>query len=101
MPNKVPVNLSISDIQKLARLAKLELSDEQAGQLEPSLSSIVTWVGSLNQAPTADVLPMAHPHDVALRLRADEPQPLPTREALLANAPEQAEGLFLVPRVVE
>jgi aspartyl/glutamyl-tRNA(Asn/Gln) amidotransferase C subunit len=44
---------------------------------------------------------MAHPHDVALRLRADEPQALPARELLLANAPEQAEGLFLVPRVVE
>lgn len=44
---------------------------------------------------------MAHPHDAALRLRPDEALPLPDRAELLKNAPEQAEGLFLVPRVVE
>ncbi|MEY4083405.1 MAG: Glutamyl-tRNA(Gln) amidotransferase subunit [Pseudomonadota bacterium] len=95
------MNLSISDIQKLARLSKLDLDDQQAAALEPSLSSIVNWVGSLNQAPTAGVTPMAHPHDLAMRLRPDEPAELPARDRLLANAPEQAEGLFLVPRVVE
>lgn len=46
-------------------------------------------------------MPMAHPHDVGLRLREDEALALLPRDQLLANAPAQAGGLFLVPRVIE
>jgi aspartyl/glutamyl-tRNA(Asn/Gln) amidotransferase C subunit len=44
---------------------------------------------------------MAHPHDLALRLREDIAKPLPDREELMQNAPQAAGGLFIVPRVVE
>ena len=59
------------------------------------------WVGALSAVPTEGVMPMAHPHDVGLRLREDEALALPPRDQLLANAPAQAGGLFLVPRVIE
>jgi aspartyl/glutamyl-tRNA(Asn/Gln) amidotransferase C subunit len=44
---------------------------------------------------------MAHPHDLSLRLREDQAAALPPRDQLMANAPQSAQGLFVVPRVVE
>jgi aspartyl-tRNA(Asn)/glutamyl-tRNA(Gln) amidotransferase subunit C len=95
------VNLAPQDLEKLARLSRLAISEKEGQELLPALGAIVDWVGELSLAPTDGVLPMAHPHDLALRLRDDTPQALPPREALLKSAPLVAEGLFLVPRVVE
>ena len=95
------MNLEPKDLQKLARLARLSLSEKRQGELLPSLNSVIDWVGELSQAPTQGVAPMAHPHALSLRLREDEAQALPAREDLMKNAPEQSGGLFLVPRVVE
>ena len=92
------MNLNAQDLEKRARLA---LSDQERDETLPALQSVLNWVGELSQAPTAGVAPMAHPHDVGLRLRADVAEPLPPRDDLMANAPQTAEGLFIVPRVVE
>lgn len=95
------MNLSNQDLAKLARLARLGISESEAREVLPALDSVINWVGELAQAPTEGVTPMAHPHDLALRLRSDAAQPLPERELLMQNAPQQAAGLFVVPRVVE
>lgn len=95
------MTLTLEDIQKLARLSQLSLTPDQAEALLPELQSILTWVGSLSDAPTEGIEPMSHPHDPALRLREDLAQGLQDRAVLMANAPAQAEGYFLVPRVVE
>jgi aspartyl-tRNA(Asn)/glutamyl-tRNA(Gln) amidotransferase subunit C len=95
------MTLTLEDLQKLARLSQLALTPAQAEALLPELQSILNWVGSLSEAPTEGVQPMSHPHDPELRLRADEAQTLASRESLMANAPSQAAGHFLVPRVVE
>jgi len=95
------VNLDAQDLEKLARLARLALSDRERDETLPALQSVLNWVGELSRAPTAGVEPMAHPHDVGLRLRADVAEPLPARDDLMASAPQTAGGLFIVPRVVE
>jgi aspartyl-tRNA(Asn)/glutamyl-tRNA(Gln) amidotransferase subunit C len=67
----------------------------------PAIDAMVTWADTLRQAPTQGLEPMANPHDMVLRLREDLAQPLPSRETLMRNAPQMAEGFFIVPRVVE
>jgi aspartyl-tRNA(Asn)/glutamyl-tRNA(Gln) amidotransferase subunit C len=88
-------------LEKLALLSRLALTEQDRRDLLPALSAIVAWADGLHEAPTQAVAPMAHPHDLALRLRADTPEPLPSRDALMANAPQTVQGLFVVPRVVE
>ncbi len=95
------MNLQNQDLEKLARLARLEISKDEEAQLLAALQSVIDWVGELSKAPTEGVLPMAHPHDLALRLRDDISESLPGREELMKNAPQAAEGFFVVPRVVE
>ncbi len=95
------MTLTSKDLQHLAKLARLELSEADEASLLPKLSATLDWVNSLQQAPVAGLAPMVHPHDAKATLRADEAQALPAREALMANAPAQAAGYFLVPRVVE
>jgi len=95
------VNLKPEDLQKLARLARLRIHEDALKNTLPALESVVNWVGELASAPTDGVMPMAHPDDLALRLRSDEAQPLPPRESLMLNAPQASAGLFIVPRVVE
>lgn len=93
--------MDAQQLEKLATLSRLALSEEDKRELLPALSAIVAWADGLHNAPTAGVTPMAHPHDLALRLRADQADPLPERSVLMANAPQAAQGLFVVPRVVE
>jgi aspartyl-tRNA(Asn)/glutamyl-tRNA(Gln) amidotransferase subunit C len=95
------VNLKPEDLQKLARLARLSIREDELESTLPALESVVNWVGELASAPTDGVMPMAHPDDLALRLRPDEAQPMPPRESLMHNAPQASAGLFIVPRVVE
>jgi aspartyl-tRNA(Asn)/glutamyl-tRNA(Gln) amidotransferase subunit C len=95
------VNLTHQDLAKLAQLSRLGISESEARDVLPALASVINWVGELASAPVEGVAPMAHPHDLALRLREDQSQPLPPREALMQNAPQAAAGLFVVPRVVE
>ena len=95
------MNLEHKDLQKLARLARLSLSERQQESLLPALNSVIAWVGELSSAPTQGVEPMAHPHALSLRLREDQAEALPAQDLLMKNAPDQSAGLFVVPRVVE
>lgn len=95
------MNLDPQDLEKLARLARLTITEKDQQEVLPALNSVLDWVGDLAKAPTAGIDPMAHPHDLALRLREDSPENLPPRAELMQNAPQQAGGLFIVPRVVE
>ncbi len=95
------MDLQAQDLDKLARLARLTISDQERAEVLPALNAVLTWVGELGHAPTDGVAPMAHPHDTGLRLRQDQTETLPDREELMRNAPQTSEGLFIVPRVVE
>ncbi len=95
------MSLSQDDVRKIARLARLKVSDAEMAEVADKLSSILGMVGQLQATDTAGVAPMAHPLDAAQRLRADDVTENDCRDAYQANAPQVENGLYLVPRVIE
>lgn len=90
------------EIDRLAALSRLALTDEERRQLGPQLERILDYVETLRAVPTTDVPPTTHTLDAGAALRDDEPRPSLAREDALANAPDadRAAGLFTVPRVI-
>jgi aspartyl-tRNA(Asn)/glutamyl-tRNA(Gln) amidotransferase subunit C len=95
------MSLSHDDVAKIAHLARLEVAESDVDALGRQLSQILDLVEQMDAADTAGVEPMAHPLDMAQRLRPDEVTEQNHREAYQANAPAVENGLFLVPRVIE
>ena len=95
------MSLTADQIRQVAHLARLELKSEQVEQYARELSNILDMVGQLTQADTASVEPMAHPLDMAQRLRPDAVTESDRRAAFQAHAPKVAEGLYIVPKVIE
>ncbi|MCO8122798.1 Asp-tRNA(Asn)/Glu-tRNA(Gln) amidotransferase subunit GatC [Stieleria sp. TO1_6] len=92
--------LSADDVRKLALLARLEISDDEVGQLLPQLESILVFVAQLSKLDTENVEPMTTALDVDNRWRADTPATGLDREAALTNAPAADEECFRVPAVL-
>jgi len=90
-----------SDIEKLAVLARLEMSDTAAAQVASSISDVLKLVDQLQAANTDGVAPMAHPMDAVQRLRLDEISENNQREKFQAIAPATENGLYLVPKVID
>ena len=88
-------------LQHIAMLARLKLTDEEYAESVEKLSKIVDFVDQLSQADTRDVLPMAHPLDAAQRLRPDVVTESDHRDLYQKNAAAVADGLYLVPKVLE
>jgi len=89
------------DVQKVAILARIRLTDKEAGELGPQLSNILGYVDQLQQVDTEGVIETAHPHDAAMPLRADVVTNTNRREELQKPAPEVESGLYVVPKVIE
>ena len=91
-----------NEIETIAYLARLELSESEIPAYQKSLSSILEFVGELDRANTAGVAPMAHPlPGLSQTLRADEVTERDERERYQRNAPQVEAGLYLVPKVIE
>jgi aspartyl-tRNA(Asn)/glutamyl-tRNA(Gln) amidotransferase subunit C len=88
-------------VDHIAHLARLAVSEEEAADYVAKLSRILGMVDQLKQVDTAGVTPMAHPLDMAQRLRPDAVTEPDQRELVQRNAPRAEEGLYLVPRVIE
>ena len=82
-------------------LARLKLTDDEYGESVEKLSKIVDFVDQLSQADTAGVVPMAHPLDAVQRLRPDVVTETDERDRYQQNAAAVADGLYLVPKVIE
>lgn len=93
--------LDLDDVRRVAQLARLRLSDAQAEAMLGELNAIFGMIAQMQAVDTEGVPPMSHPGDVTQRLRPDEVTEGDRREALLALAPSAADGLYLVPRVIE
>ncbi|MGA7979574.1 MAG: Asp-tRNA(Asn)/Glu-tRNA(Gln) amidotransferase subunit GatC [Chromatiaceae bacterium] len=93
--------LDRSDVEKIAHLARLAISDQEKDRYAQELSSILALVEQMNAVDTGDVSPMAHPLHVVQRLRPDEPTETDQRELFQRIAPATENGLYLVPRVVD
>ncbi len=89
------------DIEKLAELARIQISDANIDDVASSISEVLKLVDQLQAADTDGITPMAHPHDAVQRLRADQVTETDQREDLQANAPATEDGLFLVPKVID
>jgi aspartyl-tRNA(Asn)/glutamyl-tRNA(Gln) amidotransferase subunit C len=98
---KTPVSLDKDQVQQIAVLARLKLDEEEFAETVDKLSRIVDFVDQLSQADTSDVVPMAHPLDVAQRLRPDAVTEADDRDHFQENAPSTQDGLYLVPKVIE
>ncbi len=95
------MSLDKDQVQHIAMLARLKLSDEEYAESVEKLSKIVEFVAQLSQADTDGVVPMAHPLDAAQRLRPDVVTDVNERDRFQENAPAVSDGLYLVPRVIE
>jgi aspartyl-tRNA(Asn)/glutamyl-tRNA(Gln) amidotransferase subunit C len=96
-----PVSLDKDQVQHIAMLARLRLADNEFGETVEKLSRIVDFVDQLSQADTDSVVPMAHPLHASQRLRPDRVSEPNDRDRVQENAPSVADGLYLVPKVIE
>jgi len=90
-----------SDIEKVARLARISVDEAQVEELTRRLGNILALVDELKSVDTTGIAPMANPHDASQRLRADAVSEPNLREAFQAIAPSTEAGLYLVPKVIE
>ena len=95
------MSLDKEQVQHIAMLARLKLTDEEYAESVQKLSKIVDFVDQLSQAETTDVVPMAHPLHAAQRLRPDEVTETNNRDHYQQNASNVTAGLYLVPKVIE
>ena len=94
------MSLTPEEVKHIAKLAHLELSDEELALYREQLSDILDHIAKLNELDTADISPMANAVEGASPLRADEIRPSLPNAKLLQNAPDKADGQFKVPPVL-
>lgn len=94
-------NISKETVEKVAHLAKLEVSEHEAEAFAEQLGNIITMVEKLNTLDTANVEPTSHAIDVSNVLREDVAHPGLDRKLVLKNAPETKDGMFKVPTILE
>ena len=93
--------LTLADVEKIARLSRLSLTEAEKAQNLQQLNDIFALVEKMQTVNTDGIEPMAHPHEVALRLREDVASEPDNRQANQRSAPAVEAGLFLVPQVIE
>jgi aspartyl-tRNA(Asn)/glutamyl-tRNA(Gln) amidotransferase subunit C len=89
------------DVKYVAHLARLQLTTEEEQQFGEQLANILGYVEKLKELDVTGVEPTAHPIPLVNVTRADEVRPSLSHEAALRNAPAEANGLFMVPKIVE
>lgn len=96
-----PMPISRADVEHVARLARLDLSDEEIDRYQAQLAGILTEAEKVRQLPTEGVPPTAHAVPMANVWRADEVGACLTQAEALSTAPEAEQGRFRVPRILE
>jgi aspartyl-tRNA(Asn)/glutamyl-tRNA(Gln) amidotransferase subunit C len=89
------------DVTYAAHLARMYLSDAEKETISAQLKSILSYVAKLNELDVSHVQPTAHATPLSNVLRKDEVRPSIDQAKVLANAPDEARGLFIVPKIVE
>ncbi len=91
--------ISKEDTIHVAKLARLELTEEEVDKFSRQLGDILGYVEQMNEIDTTNVKPMAHPFDVVNVMREDEVYYDNTKEELMQNAPDEEDGFFKVPKI--
>jgi aspartyl-tRNA(Asn)/glutamyl-tRNA(Gln) amidotransferase subunit C len=92
--------VSRADVEHVAMLARLALTDGEIEQLTGELGAILDYAAEVSALDTADVPPTAHPLPLVNVLRPDVPRPGLDRDEVLAEAPAAEDGQFRVPRIL-
>lgn len=95
------VTLTLDDVEHIANLAKLELSEAEKQRFRTQLSAILEYAQSLQAVGTSDIPPTASVLPLRTVTRSDEVRPSLSREEALANAPDTANGCFRVLGILE
>lgn len=88
-------------VEKIARLARIRLPEERKQPIAEDLNRILNWIEELSEVDTDGVAPLASVTGHSLPLRSDEISDGNVANKVLSNAPEEASGFFVVPKVVE
>ena len=95
------MSLGLDAVYRIAELAHVGINEEAAQRMQADLNDIFKMIERSQAVDTEGVEPMMHPHDGVQRLREDKVVFGNNREENMKNAPEEFEGLFLVPQVIE
>ena len=95
------MSLTLEQVQRIAHLARIEISDAEALSTQGHLNGIFQLIEQMQAVDTRGVEPMAHAQDLSQRLRQDTVMEVDRRSAYQAVAPEIEAGLYLVPKVIE
>jgi aspartyl-tRNA(Asn)/glutamyl-tRNA(Gln) amidotransferase subunit C len=95
------MSVNADTVRKIARLARIAVTEDEVPGLTEQLNGILGWVEQLGEVDTKGVAPMASVMPGALRWRADEVTDGGIQGKVLANAPDAASGFFAVPKVIE
>lgn len=93
--------LTAETVRKVAKLARLKLSEPEVERFTGQLGAVLGYVDVLNELHTDGVEPLAHPLEIADVLRDDMPKTSLPREAALSNAPKSDGKYFLVPQILD
>ena len=95
------MSLDKATVVRIAHLARLKIPEERLSSLAVELNNILEWIELLSEVDTEDVKPMTSVVDMEAPRRVDEVTDGGYPEKILANAPESADGYFVVPKVIE
>ncbi|WP_319379966.1 Asp-tRNA(Asn)/Glu-tRNA(Gln) amidotransferase subunit GatC [Thiomicrorhabdus sp.] len=95
------MSIGKSEVEYISRLAMIDVADNEVEQVSAKLSKVLDLFEQMEAVNTDGVDPMAHPHDVQQRLRADEITEADQHEKLQTVAPATAKDMYLVPQVIE
>ena len=95
------MSIELADVENIAHLARLHLSDAEKQEAARSMSNILGLIDQMQSVDTANVEPLAHAFEAVQRLREDVITETDHRDELQEIAPETEDGLFLVPKVIE
>lgn len=91
--------ITVKDVEHVAKLARLELTEEEKERFTGQLGDVLKYVEQMNEVDTSNVTPMAHAIDFVNVVREDVPHYEQTKEELLKNAPDEENGFFKVPKI--
>ena len=95
------MSITHDEIKKIAHLARIKITEEEADATIKKLSSILNLIENMKKVDTTNIAPMSHGQSVTQRLREDIVTEKNQREKLQKIAPEVSGGLYIVPQVIE
>lgn len=95
------MSFGIHDVYKVAQLARLGMTEQEAQAAHAQLSNIFSMIAEMQAVDTSGIAPMSHAQEISQRLREDMVTETNQRELFQATAPQIKDGLYLVPQVIE